>query len=169
MTKGTTIMTTLKAQADFMFKKNFLIGTAVLFVGFIYPFGALPVYSLLLLSLGGGFVLGSCYRLMVQNSVFSSIQFYEHMLKFEIEADSSINWDLLLAKRFGLTLICLLLCGAVLSLPILLDLTQGKWTTIYLIIVLLKYSRLPRFAVVQIKSWKAIKARILGIEGIEPH
>ena len=158
---------TLNAQAAYIFKKNFCLGSLVLGLGlFLFTPSSLSFPILLAYSLLGGWVIGSCFRLMMQNTLLSSIHFYEHMLKFRIESGRFSHWRYLLLKRLILTLVCIGLVWALLCLPVLIQLAHQSVSFIYIGIIMCLYARMGKFVTIQLRAWKIIKERALEVEAL---
>ena len=163
-------MVTLKAQASFIFKKNFGLGSLVLFIGLLLSRPIhLSVVTMLIISLIGGYVIGLCFKLMVQNTMFSSINFYEHMVKFRLESGRFTYWKYRLIQRLLLTAFCLILALSVLCLPLCLQWSQHSISLLYVGLIFFLYIRIGRFITVQLRAWKLIKARSVEVEALIEH
>lgn len=158
-------LTSLKAQTAFIFKKNFILGAVILTLGlklsvqnqFSWP-------TILLYAILGGWVIGYSFKLLVQNTIFSSLRFYEHMLKIQIESCRLFYWKPLLMKRFFLSALCTALIISTVLLPMVIQLLNQRFSMLYFAIVLFFYARIGKFMVIQLREGKAIKRRASEIE-----
>lgn len=158
-------MMTLKQQLQFIFKRHFLLGSFILGFGFTFvcPF-SYSLWICLAMSLLGGFVLASCFKLIVQNMALSSVQFYEHAIKFRVESGRFRYWRVLLIRRFCLTVFCMCLILALISLPIWIQYSAHSVSYLYLGLVIICYGGMWRYLKIHLSSWRVIKERSQQLE-----